>query len=228
MTRSFFLLAAGLLFSLAAFAQEPYFGTKPGRTFYYERTEWGKDKLEQTTEFSIDSIYAAANGSSKVVYTVHMKKRGKRDIYGGKTTLVGEFTSKGDVILNLGGTAASFIKNMFSAANVVSSGDKVVLPGNLKPGDSLAPATCTVNVAGVKYTIKVCERTVLREEEVTVPAGTFKAVVVRDHKIEEGPFHHANNWVESWYVRGYGYVRHDKYDKNMNPESSEVLISVKN
>lgn len=228
MTRRFLLLAACLFFSIEAFAQEPFFCTKPGRSFYYERTEWGKDKLEQTTEFSIDSIYAAANGSSKVVYTVHMKKRGKRDIYGGKTTLVGEFTSKGDVILDLGGTAASFIKNMFSSANVVSSGDKVVLPGNLKPGDSLAPATCTVNVAGVKYTIKVCERTVLREEEVTVPAGTFKAVVVREHKMEDGPLHHANNWEDNWYVRGYGYVRHDKYDKNMQPESSEVLISVKN
>lgn len=228
MTRRFLLLAACLIFSIEAFAQEPFFCTKPGRSFYYERTEWGKDKLEQTTEFSIDSVYSAANGSSTVVYSVHLKKRGKKDVYGGKTRLVGEITGSGDLIMDLGGTAAAFIKNMLSGAHVSSSGGKAVLPGNLKPGDVLAPATSVVTVAGVKYTIKVFDRTVLREEEITVPAGTFKAVVVREHKMEDGPLHHANNWEDNWYVRGYGYVRHDKYNKNMKPESSEVLISIKN
>lgn len=228
MTRRFLFLVACLIFSFAANAQEPYFCTKPGCTFFYQRTAWGKDKLEQTTGFSIDSVYSAANGSRKVVYSVHLKKRGKKDMYGGETRLVGEITASGDLIMDLGGTAAAFIKNMLSSANVSSSGDKAVLPGNMKPGDVLAPATSVVTVTGVKYTVKVCERTVLREEEITVPAGTFKAVVVREHKMEDGPLHHANNWEDNWYVRGYGYVRHDKYDKNMTPESSEVLISVKN
>ena len=39
------------------------------------------------------------------------------------------------------------------------------------------------------------------------------------------PFHHLDNWLDDYYVPGIGYVRHDKYDKNMRLQESEVLVN---
>ena len=55
---------------------------------------------------------------------------------------------------------------------------------------------------------------------------TFACLVVRERKEEDVPLHHTDNWLDNYYVRGLGYVRHDKYDKNMRLLESEVLVRI--
>ena len=58
---------------------------------------------------------------------------------------------------------------------------------------------------------------------ITVPAGTFDCIVVREHKVERGPGRNRTTTGETWYARGIGYLRHDTYDKNLKLETTEVL-----
>jgi hypothetical protein len=91
-------------------------------------------------------------------------------------------------------------------------------------GDILPDSHCAVKVSAFTYYIDVTERVVLRKEQLTTPAGTFDCVVVREHKVEEGPMHHGDFWSDTWYAPGIGYVRHDTFDKKMRLESIEILI----
>ena len=129
----------------------------------------------------------------------------------------------GTVRMDLGASLRAVLQNLFPRREITSTGTAALLPSSMKAGDVLPDAHCVVDVAGVKYHIDVTERRVLRSETVTVPAGTFEAVVVREHKVERGPGHNRNTWSDSWYVAGLGYVRHDTYDKNLRPETTEVL-----
>ena len=96
----------------------------------------------------------------------------------------------------------------------------------MQPGDTLPETHCSVKVMGITVRFDITERKVLRRQRITTPAGTFDCIVVRERKQEHAPFHHLDDWLDNYYVRGLGYVRHDKYDKNMRLEESEVLVRI--
>lgn len=216
------LLLLLLLPAFPAGAGEPYFCTREGRTLYYERYDAGSTKLRRTTTFEITSVRQEASGQ-RVDYDFTLRKANGAELYGGTAPMSVRISSDGTVQMDLGGSLRAVLRNLFPRQEITSSGGAAVLPAAMKPGDALPDAHCVVDVAGVKYHIDVTEREVLRTERVTVPAGTFDAVVVREHKVERGPGHNRNTWSDSWYVAGIGYVRHDTYDRNLRPDTSEVL-----
>lgn len=214
-----------LLLGLSAFAGEPFFSTAPC-SLYYERYKAGTTTLTQTTLIEITSVSATAGGGREVRYGLDLNKANGKPLYGGRADMTVGIDPDGDIRTDFGGAVKSVLQNYFPNAKITSSGEMALLPADMKPGDTLPDAHCTVSVGVLKVTVDVTERTVLRRERITVPAGTFDCVVAREHKVEDAPIHHSDTWSESWYVPGIGYVRHDTFDKKMRLLTSEVLVSL--
>lgn len=217
------LLIALLLPGLAALAGEPYFCLQKGRTLYYERYDASGTKLRRTTTLDIMSVEPSGSGR-RVEYGFTLRKASGAVMYGGRSVLVNEIDADGTVRADLGASLKAVIQTFLAGADPVSNGDTALLPADMKPGDTLPEAHCSVETAALKYRIDVTERQVLRAERITVPAGTFDCMVVREHKVERGPGHHRDTVSDSWYAPGVGYVRHDTYDsKYMRLDTTEVL-----
>ncbi len=219
------VLLVALLATLSLLAQEPYFCTRPGTRLYYERHKARTTKLIQTTLFEIESNQTTAEGQV-VQYAVTMAKANGSEMYGGRATQTTLITPNGELKLNFGETVKGFVRNMLSKTKVEATESWALLPADIQPGDTLADTHCTVTVAGLHAYFHLTDRRVLRRETITTPAGTFDCMVVREHKEEDAPFHHPDNWQDNYYAPGIGYVRHDKFDKNMRLQESEVLVRI--
>lgn len=221
-----FLTAFLLLLSVAgsgARAGEPFFCTQPGRTLYYERTRAEDGRLERTTTLNIVSVRTDEDAARRVDYGFVLRSPGGKDLYGGRVLLMVRIDADGSVCMNLGASLASVIAAKLPGSKPVSGGETSVLPADMQPGDRLPEAHCTVDAGALHYTIDVTERSVLRAERITTPAGTFDCLVVHEHKVERGPMRHRDTWSDSWYAPGVGYVRHDTYDKNHRLDTTEIL-----
>lgn len=219
------LLLSGLRLLAAGQEKEPYFCTRPGTQLYYERTKVGKTKLLQTTLFEIESSRLSAKGCT-IRYAVTMTKANGSELYGGRAVQTAYASPDGDISLNFGETVKAFVRNLFPHTRIEVSEASAVLPAQMQPGDTLPETHCSVKVMGITVRFDITERKVLRKERVATPAGTFDCMVVREHKIEDAPFHHVDEWLDNYYVQGLGYVRHDRYDKDFRLQDSEVLVRI--
>ena len=215
------LLIVALLCTLPLPGGEPYFCTRPGTKLYYQRHKVKNQKLTQTTLMEIESF-----DGSKVRYAVTMKKASGSDMFGGRTLQTSYILPGGDTSLDFGQTVKGFVKNMFPSLWVTATGSPVIIPQNMQPGDTLPDTHCTVKVMDIRVHIDVTKRSILRRERITTPAGTFDCVVEREHKVENAPFHHLDNWMDNYYAPGLGYVRHDSFDKDMRLLEVELLVKV--
>lgn len=217
------ILAAVLLLSgLSALAGEPYFCVQPGRTLYYERTKPSGGRLERTTTMRIGAVTSSGMGRH-VEYLFLLQGPDGKDLYGGEAPMSTEIAADGSVQVDVGAQLAAVLHNLFPNATLRSEGRPAVLPAVMRPGDRLPDAHCSVSTGMLTYTVDITEREVLREESISVPAGSFDCVVVREHKVERGPGRNRNTFSDSWYAPGVGYVRHDTYDRNMRLDTTEVL-----
>ena len=142
-----------------------------------------------------------------------------------KSDVTERFTIKADdVWADMGEAMASYLKARVGL-NAKGSGTLSVLPADMQPGDTLPAVTAQAKVGPLTYSVKVWDRKVLREETVSVPAGTFRCMVVEEHKVESGPGHHRDVTNLTWYSKGVGYVRHDTFVKGV-PDTSEILYSI--
>lgn len=219
------LLLSGLRLLAAGQEKEPYFCTRPGTQLYYERTKAGKTKLLQTTLFEIESSRLSAKGCT-IRYAVTLTKANGSELYGGRAVQTAYASPEGDISLNFGETVKAFVRNLFPHTRIEVSEASAVLPAQMQPGDTLPETHCSVKVMGITVRFDITERKVLRKERVATPAGTFDCMVVREHKKEDAPFHHVDEWLDNYYVQGLGYVRHDRYDKDFRLQDSEVLVRI--
>lgn len=224
MRRLLIAFVAALL-SLQAFAQDGFFCTTPGTSLYYERSESKSGKLKETSLFEVDSVYR--NGAVReIAFHVTRRENNGRPILGGRTALTMDIDDNGTTYIDFGETVQNFVRNYFRNANLKYEGTSAILPADARAGDALPDASCSVSVLGLKLIVSVSERTIVKEETVTVPAGTFHCIVVKEHRVEKAPFHSRDFWMQTWYCKGMGYVRHEIYDKNMKHEFTEVLVEV--
>lgn len=211
-----------LLPALSAGAGEPYFCMKPGSTLYYERYDADNGKLRRTTTLQIVSVRQVDMGR-EVDYTFLLGRPGGAPLFGGPAPMTVAIDPDGGAWMDLGASLKAVLGGLFPKAEMRSEGTPALLPPGMEVGDRLPEAHCTVEVKGAKYRIDVTQRQVLRRERITVPAGTFDCLVVREHKVERGPGRNRTTTSESWYAVGVGYVRHDTFDKNLRLETTEVL-----
>lgn len=218
------LLVALLLAGFAARAGEPYCCTQPGRTLVYERIK-ANGRLERTVTMEYTAV--RRSGTARLVDCIlTVRGPGGGELFGGPSKQTTVVTADGKVEQNLAESLRAVLHNMFPGASQSTEGTPAVLPADMKPGDKLPDGRGTVKTGIMTHTMELVEREVLRYERITVPAGTFDCIVVRERKIERGIGRNRDTVCENWYAPGIGPVRHDSYNyNNGNPTfgAREVL-----
>ena len=203
------LLMLLLLPGLWALAGEPFTPTKAGTTLVFERTK-SNGRVEYTSTMKYTGV-RREGGKLIVEYTFTIHSPGGKELYGGPAPMSTVVTADGTTEQDLSASLKAVLHNMFPGAEQEVTGTPARIPANLKPGDRLPDAHARVKTGVLTHTMDITEREVLRTERITVPAGTFDCVVLREHKIEHGVGRERDNICENWYAPGIGPVRHDSY-----------------
>ena len=223
MKRAWLLLLL-LVAGFAARAGEPYTCMQAGRTLCFERTR-ANGRLERTVTMEYTKV-RREGGKTIVEYVFTMRGPGGGELYGGATPMTTIVRADGTTEQDLGASLQAMLHNMFPGAAQSVRGTPALIPADLKPGDRLPDAHSSVKTGILTHTMDITEREVLRFERITVPAGTFDCVVLREHKVERGVGRNRDTVSENWYAPGVGPVRHDSYKyNNGHPvlEATEVL-----
>lgn len=219
-------ILALLLVSLVSSAASPWFCETQGRRLSYVRHNADNGKVKWRYTMTFDRVARGSDGAS-VDYTYDFRKPGGAQMYGGPIEMHARISPAGDVTLDIAATMQAVFRSMFPKAKIVSEGGLTVLPAALEPGDSLPDASAVVTVHGMKYTVSVTERSVVRRESLKTAAGTFDCIVVSEHKVETGPGRNRDVLNYTWYAAGVGEVRHDTYGwKTRKLETFETLESI--
>ena len=168
-----------------------------------------------------------AEGQDRVVeFDMTLAGPGGKPLYGGAAPMATTVTADGTVRQDLGASLQAVLHNMFpNAAQRVEPG-YAVIPADARPGDKLPDAHCSVKTGVMVHTIDITEREVLGYERISVPAGEFDCIVIRERKVERGLGRNRDTVSKSWYAAGVGPVRHDTYQINrgvLKLDTSEVL-----
>ena len=209
----------------SASVKDALFCTTKGTVLHYQRHGASDGKLWWDHTESIDDVSSEADGLHVGVTLSITSKIGKSPL---KTPVRSEALvhKDGSVEIDVAAAAAEAARQKFSAFQFTSSGGTTVLPATIAPGDVLEEIHSVVSWSGINLTIDYTERSVLRRETITVPAGTYDCIVVQEHKLEKAPLHRRERITLTWYAPGVGMVRHDTLLTDGRTETSEVLVSV--
>ena len=213
-----------LLAGLSARGGEPYVCMQPGRTLEYERHK-ANGRLERTTTMEYTAV--RERGDARLVdYIFTLRGPNGAALYGGGAPMTTAVAADGTISQDLGASLQVVLHNMFPGAEQSVETVPARIPAELKPGDRLPDAHCTVKTGIMTHTMDITERKVLRFERIRVPAGEFQCVVIREHKVEKGLGRNRDTVSDSWYAAGVGPVRHDTYRYSggkLKLEASEIL-----
>ena len=132
----------------------------------------------------------------------------------------------GTVDINISDAVSIAAKQRFSLFDFKPKGGISSMKSTIKPGDKLEEIHGGVDWAGIKLSMDYTDRTVIRRETITVPAGTFDCVVVKEHKLEKAPLYKRDRITLTWYAYGIGLVRHDTFFLDGRQECSEKLYAI--
>lgn len=223
--KKYLFFIALFLFPTVLSAQ-PYFCDKLGAELFYVRTYVNSGDVKWTNTFKITGIDPQEDGSKIINYTVMRGDDEGEDQMKTPAQLSVTILANGDTVMSLGETMVMSAKSFFPILKVKASGADSILPNNMRKGDVLADASAVAKALGVSYNVRVIERSVIGEETITTPAGTFDCVIVQEHKIEKAPGYNRDTVAKTWYARGIGMVRHDTYNDGVR-HTSEVLTTIK-
>lgn len=221
-----YLIYILLLLPLSIAAVPTYFCTDVGTTLNYVRKYVDSGEVKWYHTLTVKYQYNWHDDTTTIVTSSEFKDADSKPLMDIPVSQYVRIASDGTLKLSLTNAVVAILHTTlpFGHAKTVETG--AVLPDNMKPGDILPSADAKVTILGLRYSVKVTERKVLRYETITTPAGTFDCIVISEHKVEKAPAYRRETTALSWYADGIGYVRHDTYDKKMNLETSEQLYSI--
>lgn len=203
-----------------------YFCTSKGVTLRYERYSSDLKKHWWTQTTRVDDIRALRDGSYEITFTANVKSDKMNSPVKGDLTSKAIVRADGTVDINISDAVALAAKNMLSAFNFRSTGGISSLSANARPGDVLDEIHGAVDWNGIKYSLDYTDRSVIRRETITVPAGTFDCIVVKEHKVEVAPLYKRDRITYTWYSTGIGLVRHDSHFLDGRRECTEQLYAI--
>jgi hypothetical protein len=108
--------------------------------------------------------------------------------------------------------------------------NETYIPANLEAGQQLDDGSIIVNIntgaATIKSETTVKNRKVMALEDVTVPAGTYKAAKISSTIESKMSFVKTTAKTIAWYTEGIGTVRSETYNKRGKLMSYMVLHSI--
>ena len=221
------LLIISLSFSSLSNSQEPYFCVEKGAKLEYtQRATNGKVEeyvqMEVLDVQNLDTLTTISYNST----VLNGKRQPKSDV---AMNLVANISSD-TLSINLVESIALLMEDI--AGKDVDedifkmSGDAILLPSNMKVGDQLPDSYISIEVMFLNINISVTDRVALREEVLITDLGVYPCMVIKERTVCSGMVGFNKNAITlTWYSRGVGMVKQEKYNKKGKLESISLLTS---
>ena len=223
-------------FALTAYAQcnNPFYPME--KDHYYEVKAYDKkDKLQSTGQYTITAVAETDDGYEATVSGKTVDKKGDMIGEGNFTVLCQDGQLQMDMQRLL--TSIDQLQNV-QGMNVEIEGNHIVIPASLNVGETLPESTTTITMGmeGVAMTmnttsVTIRDRTVVAQEDVTTPAGTFpcyKITYVMNTNIKTMGMNREMVYTGAeWLSEGVGMVRNEQYDDKDKLTSYSVLTVFK-
>ncbi len=221
------LLFTALIFSTLSFSQDcsDFFSFRPG-VMWEQQTFSAKDKLESITGARVLEVTPTAEGiASRIEMSTSDPDNEKKTSFEvGYRCENGVFQMDMQDILN----HMNLDLDKFEGLEATIETTAVEYPSVLVPGTTLADASYTVSMSMggmtmMSVSINLIDRKVVAEENITVPAGSFKASKIT-YTIEANMgFTKTHLNVTEWMSKKAGVVRSETYDKKGKLQDYTVL-----
>jgi len=114
--------------------------------------------------------------------------------------------------------------------DIVVDGDDIFYPAELTPGETLPDGSMKVKVLTngfpmLNMSVSITNRKVEAEEEITVPAGTFKCHKITQD-VEVKSVMKFKSKETTWLAEDIGVVKTESFDKKGKPQGSSELIRI--
>lgn len=112
------------------------------------------------------------------------------------------------------------------------TGDKLVYPNNMKPGDKLTDASMTMKtemggMTLMNMTMHIIERQVIGQETVTTTAGTFDCLKI-SYTVNFKMMGNRSSKSIEYLAKGIGLVKSESFDEKGKKTGSTALTSLSN
>ncbi|MCF0177223.1 MAG: hypothetical protein HUJ90_01240 [Bacteroidales bacterium] len=204
MKKGLFLTFALIICTLtmSAQSQELYFNTTPGKTLVFANHDPNGKLLNEYVETLKSYTMTDDDGSAEFEYD-YINADGKSEFGNSKLSMIATM-KKGKLSIRL-----SPFGKALQTQEFMGKGNAACIPANSKVGDIIPDNTITVNVG---LTVKNNQQNMkaIAEESVTVPAGTFKCIVVTGEEVMQGN----TCKYKSSLSKGIGLVKQEIYDES--------------
>ena len=204
------LLFLGLIFGECALAQtdcSKYYPISDGAKF--EISMYNNNMKPQGRV-----VYSVKNdGGDKVLYSMEMYD--KKDVLLTDSTYGMQCEADG-VSIDFKSMMSSGFTSRFNDMEVDITGNNIYLPNNLNVGDVLPDAEMEITVTGAPIgmtsTMRMINRTVIGEENITTPAGEFSCLIL-SYNTEMKMGIKSMGYTKQWLAEDVGMVKTEDYNK---------------
>lgn len=221
--RAFLIFIAFFAVNTGAQAQG-YYCDRQGARLEYVRKNIKDGSTEWRHIMNITDVRKGSDGTEITSASTFLKANGK-PYYKGDIIEQVVLRPNNDVWVDMEAVTINYIKGR-SGLNATADAQPSILPADMAPGDTLPQVTGKGKVSLLSFSFHIWDRKVLREETISLPAGTFKCVVLEEHRKENAPGNNREVLNHTWYSKGVGMVRHDTYI-NGKLDTSETLVQIK-
>lgn len=187
-----------------------------------------KDKPEGSTEMKVLDVK-----NDGPVTSIRVQS----EVFDKKSKPVGTSTYElkcegGTFYVDMQSMVSSEQKAAFKDMKLDVQGDKLDIPANPVAGQTLKDGSLQMKGSqegspiSFNLTMKISNRKVEAIEDITVPAGTYKAVKIT-YDMDTKFMIPVKSKAAEWYVKDIGLVRSETYDKNGKLQGYMVLSSIK-
>jgi hypothetical protein len=214
--------------AVGVIAQETFFPTTEGTVLVYKSFD-KKGKESSGTKYTIKNVKKDGDNVD-ITYLVESLDQKDELVYKDEITI----QLRGDVLyvdMSNFVNKAAFQQDGQIPADIKVTGNNMELPTNISPGETLPDAniemTMKMGFMNMKMGAQVTDRKLEAIEEITVPAGTFKAYKFSSNVTATAIGINLKTQNIEWYTKGIGMVKSEAYDKKGKLASSTELIEIK-
>ncbi|WP_431129234.1 TapB family protein [Flagellimonas flava] len=216
------LLVLGLVYSGGILAQtdcSKYYPVSDGAKFEISLYN-NKMKKEGKVVYSVKN-----DAGDKVLYSMEMYD--KKDVLLGDSTY-GMHCEEDGVSIDFKSMMGSRMTSQFGDMELDITGNNIYLPNDLEVGKVLPDAEMQITVTGapvaMNSAIKMVNRTVIGEEEITTPAGTFQCMILAyTSEMKMGITN--RGYTKQWLAENVGMVKTEDYNKEGGKLRSISLLT---
>ena len=209
---------------MMVYAQDctPWFPFSEGTKFEYSFYN-NKDKFTGRIEYEVKSVTQSGNNYEGNVSGIFYDKKDKEI-----NSFEFEVSCKDGVYsADLSNFINPSVTEAFGTMEVSVSGDELMIPRQLKVGESLPDANthmeAEMGIISMKMDMEITNRKVLEKVSVTTPVKTFEAFKISADEYIKMPILSRTGESMYYYAEGYGQVKVENFDKKGKLDSYMLL-----